>query len=132
MEITIDASVLLAVCTNEPSKPRLIEQTDGATLIAPESIHWEIGNALSAMLKRGRIDLGQAQACVRAYNEIPIKFVKVDLVQALVLVQKFRMYAYDAYLLVCAIQYHSSLITLDGPLRTAAKQLGISVIGEEQ
>lgn len=132
MEITIDASVLLAVCTNEPSKPKLIELTAGATLIAPESIHWEVGNALSAMLKRGRIDLGQAQACVRAYKEIPIKFVAVDLNQSLVLVEKFRMYAYDAYLLVCAIQYHSALITLDGPLRTAAKQLGISVIGEEQ
>lgn len=132
MEITIDASVLLAVCTNEPSKPRLIELTAGSTLLAPASIHWEVGNALSAMLKRERINLRQAQACVKAYNEIPIKFVEVELVQALALVEKFRMYAYDAYLLVCAIQYHSPLFTLDGALRTAAKQLGIAVIGEER
>jgi predicted nucleic acid-binding protein len=132
MEITIDASVLLAVCTNEPSKPKLIALTAGASLVAPASIHWEIGNALSAMLKRGRIDLGQAQACVQAYSEIPIKFVEVELIQALTLAQRFRMYAYDAYLLACAVQYHSPLFTLDGALRTAAKQLGISVIGEDR
>jgi predicted nucleic acid-binding protein len=131
MDITIDTSVVLAVCTNEPSKPQLIELTAGAHLIAPASIHWEIGNALSAMIKRNRIDFKQAQACIRAYQKIPIKFVQVDLAKALAFSNQFRMYAYDAYLLSCALQYHSPLLTLDTALKVAAKQLSITLLGDE-
>lgn len=130
MDITIDTSALLAVCTNERSKPRLIELTAGCSLIAPASIHWEIGNALSAMLKRERVDLEQAQACVASYHAIPVKFVDVDLNQALALAARFRMYAYDAYLLVCAMQSRTPLLSLDSALNTAAGQLGILVLGE--
>jgi uncharacterized protein with PIN domain len=54
MNITIDTSVLLAVCTNEASKPKLVELTQGHHLLVPASVHWEVGNALSAMLKRDR------------------------------------------------------------------------------
>ena len=128
MDIIIDTSVLLAVCTNEPSKPRLIELTAGSSLIAPASIHWEVGNALSAMLKRERINLAQAQSCLAVYQQIPVKLVSVDLTQALAITVRFRMYAYDAYILVCAMQFHAPLITLDGPLKKAATQLGITVL----
>ncbi|MFQ5455563.1 MAG: hypothetical protein ACE5EA_05065 [Nitrospirota bacterium] len=38
----------------------MIELTNGADLIVPYSVHWEIGNAFSAMLKRKRITLKQA------------------------------------------------------------------------
>ena len=130
MEITVDTSVLLAVCTNEPSKSKLIRQTIGANLIAPASVHWEVGNALSAMLKRERIDLAQAQACLEAYRKIPVKRIEVDLGQALILSTRFRMYAYDAYLLICAMENHSPLMTLDGALKAAALQLGVEVLGD--
>ena len=66
MDIAVDTSVLLAVCINEPSKPRLIELSAGHALVAPASLHWEVGNALSAMLKRERLTLQQAQICVAA------------------------------------------------------------------
>ena len=45
MEVTVDASVLIAVIANEAQKSSLIELTCEADLIAPSSIHWEIGNA---------------------------------------------------------------------------------------
>jgi predicted nucleic acid-binding protein len=122
---------MLAVCTNEPSKPRLIKLTAGAQLIAPVSVHWEVGNALSAMMKRKRINLKQAQACVKVYQKIPIKLIDVNLTRALALSERFRMYAYDAYLLVCATENRSPLITLDGALKMAAQQMGISILGDE-
>lgn len=59
MELVIDTSVIIAVLVNEPSKKKLIELTVGADLLAPESVHFEIGNAFSAMLKRNRIALPQ-------------------------------------------------------------------------
>lgn len=128
MDITIDTSVLLAVVGNEPTRDSAIELTVGHSLVAPTSIHWEIGNALSAMIKRQRVTLTQANACIDAYQEIPIRLVNVDLKQSLALVRQLRVYAYDAYLLVCAMQLGTPLLTLDEPLRVAAAALGIEVL----
>jgi predicted nucleic acid-binding protein len=125
MDITIDTSALLAVCTNEPSKSRLIALTAGHRLIAPSSVHWEVGNALSAMLKRKRIQLDEAQACIEAYQEIPIRLINVDLSTSVAIASRFQMYAYDAYLIACALQTHSPLLTLDNALSHAAKQIGL-------
>jgi hypothetical protein len=55
MDIVVDTSALIAVIANEPEKPTLVELTSGADLIAPGSVHFEIGNAFSAMLRRRRI-----------------------------------------------------------------------------
>ena len=62
MNLVVDTSVIIAVIANEPEKPALVARTQGTELFAPRSLHWEIGNAFSAMLKRQRITLEQAQA----------------------------------------------------------------------
>jgi len=128
MLITIDTSALIAVVTYEPGRERALEITSGCNLIAPSSVHWEMGNAFSAMIKRGRATLKQATACLDAYAEIPIKLVEVNLNQALAQVEKHHIYAYDAYLLVCAMQSNSPLLTLDQPLKMVAQSLGIKVL----
>jgi len=87
-----------------------------------------MGNAFSAMIKRGRATLKQAIACLDAYSEIPIKLVEVNLNQALALVEKHHIYAYDAYLLMCCMQSNSPLLTLDQPLKQVAESLGIKVL----
>ena len=51
-KVVVDASVLIAVASNEPIKADLVQLTQNVDLIAPSSVHWEIGNAFSAMLKR--------------------------------------------------------------------------------
>ena len=43
MDIVIDTSAIIAVIANEPEKPSLIRLTSGADLIAPASVHLEIG-----------------------------------------------------------------------------------------
>ena len=128
MDITVDTSTLIAVVSDESSRARAIEVTTGHSLIAPSSVHWEIGNALSAMIKRDRITLAQAHACIDSYLQIPIKWVDVDLKQASSVVKQVRVYAYDAYLLVCAMQTGTPLLTLDQPLKSAAANLGIEVL----
>ena len=52
MYVTIDTSALIAVIGNEESKKEIIKVTKGYSLCAPKSVHWEIGNAFSAMFKR--------------------------------------------------------------------------------
>ena len=130
MEITIDTSVVLAVVCNEAGRELAIKLTKGHALIAPASLHWEIGNALSAMLKRQRITLPEAKACFAAYGKIPIKLVDVDIKRALAISSKFRIYAYDAYMLVCAEQMSSPLLTFDEALVTHASGLGLEILGE--
>lgn len=128
MDITVDTSILIAVVSDEPSRSRAIEVTAGHGLVAPHSVHWEIGNALFAMIKRDRVTLAQAHACVEAYLRLPIKWVDIDLKQALGVVKQSRVYAYDAYLLVCAMQMGTPLLTLDKSLQLAAANLGIEIL----
>ncbi|GAB4418839.1 MAG: type II toxin-antitoxin system VapC family toxin [Anaerolineales bacterium] len=128
MEIVVDASVLIAVVANEEDKPRLIELTQKAELIAPLSVHWEMGNAFSALLKRQRITLEQAIAAIEAYLQIPVRFVEVELIDSLTLADELDMYAYDAYLLRCAEKYRSPLLTLDKKLAQSAKSKKIAVL----
>ncbi|MGA2796299.1 MAG: type II toxin-antitoxin system VapC family toxin [Thermoguttaceae bacterium] len=128
MDIIIDASSIIAVIANEPEKASLIEITRGANLFAPASVHWEIGNAFSAMLKRNRIDLILAQKAIEAYRRIPLRFIDVELSQAIDLSAKLDVYAYDAYIIRAALDQRCALLTLDRGLIKAAKQAGVSVL----
>jgi predicted nucleic acid-binding protein len=128
MKFVVDAPVLIAVIVNEPEKARLVEITQGADLLAPASIPWEIGNAFSAMIKRNRITLEQAIEAIRIYNRIPVRYVEVELEGALKIAAKHKMYAYDAYLLRCAMKYKTKLLTLDKRLRDIAREMKIEIV----
>ena len=128
MEYIVDASAIIAVIVNEPEKEKLIEITRGADLLAPASIHWEIGNAFSAMIKRGRISLDQALCALEIYRQIPLRFADVELEKTLAIVDQYSIYAYDAYLIRCAIKYKSPLITLDQKLAQIAQQMNVDVV----
>ncbi|MBC8444829.1 MAG: type II toxin-antitoxin system VapC family toxin [Chloroflexi bacterium] len=127
MDVVVDSSVVIAVIVNESVKETLVELTTGADLIAPHSVHWEIGNALSAMLKRGRITIQQAVRAVQVYREIPLRYVDVELEETLAIADAQGVYAYDAYLIRCAIKYKAPLISLDRRLVAAAKEAGAQV-----
>ena len=79
------------------------------------------------MIKRGRITLEQATTAIEIYEQIPINLVDVDLKQALEIVDKHKVYAYDAYMIVCALNRSCPLLTLDGGLNYVAKAAGVEV-----
>jgi len=126
--IVVDTSVIIAVVVNEPTKSNLIRLTKGADLIAPRSIHWEIGNAFSAMFKRSRITVAQALQAVKAYRTIPIRLVDIELEQSLKIADTLGIYAYDAYLIRCALKYKSPLLSLDRNLVNSARRMKARVI----
>ena len=80
------------------------------------------------MFKRQKIDIEVAKLALKAYQEIPVKFIDVPLEQALELSYSQKIYAYDAYLIQCAQQTSTSLLTLDKGLKTVAKNIGIQVL----
>ena len=128
MNYVVDTSAVLAVVINESTRDRLIEVTRKADLLAPASLHWEIGNAFSAMLKQRRVTLDQAVAAVQTYERIPIRLVDVSLEATLRLSHRLKIYAYDAYLIACALQHRCPLITLDRELQLAAREAGVKVL----
>ena len=132
MELVIDTSAVIAVIAEEPERTAIIERTAGATLAAPASLHWEVGNAFSAMFRRRRITLEKAQQAIRSYEKIVFRFIDVDLGQSLELSDRLELYAYDAYVLACALTLRSPLITLDAKLAAAAPLAGVRVLELDQ
>ena len=128
MNITIDTSALIAVIGNEPSRPAIIESTRGCSLCAPMSVHWEIGNAFSAMFRRNNLDIATAKKALNAYRNIPIKFIDVALDKTLEICHPHRIYAYDAYLIQCAQLTGAPLLTLDAGLKNKARELGVTIL----
>jgi predicted nucleic acid-binding protein len=113
MNLVVDTSVLIAVLVSEPERSKIIKETESCDLLAPGSVHWEIGNELAAMLKRRRISLDQVKAVLLAYEKIPIRFRDVDMQIAMDLAHEHDLYAYDAYIIACARESRCPLISLD-------------------
>ena len=128
MDIVIDTSALLAVIVGEPERERIVGLTSGHSLLGPGAIPWEVGNAFSAMLKHRRLTLAEAQEGLRIFHMVPLRFVKVDLANALSLAHQAGLYAYDAYFLDCASRHAAPLLTLDRGLKQAAKDIGIRLL----
>ena len=128
MILVVDTSVIIAVLVNEPERSRIIRLTSGADLIAPGSVRWEVGNALSAMLKRKRITPEQVITTLAAYEQIPIRLVDTDLSAALEIATDYDLYAYDAYVIACAVANRCGLMSLDKGLLQAAKKAKVKTV----
>ena len=128
MYVTIDTSALIAVIGNEGSKQKIVELTKGYSLCAPSSVHWEVGNAFSAMFKRQGFSIELAKEALIAYGEIPIKFIDVPLDKTFEISHAQNIYAYDAYLIQCAQQTGTSLLTLDNGLKIVAGKMGVQIL----
>jgi predicted nucleic acid-binding protein len=128
MEIVIDTSALLAVVGEQPEKAELVRLTRGAALVAPASVHWEVGNALSAMFKRNSIDLDAALELLDAYAAIPIRLIDMALKQAVELSARLNVYADDAYVIACAMNQRAPILTLDRGLIERARDLKLDVL----
>ena len=128
MDTVTDTSAIIAVITDEPERQAIIRHTVGAELVVPLSVHWEIGNAFSAMLKRQRITLPQAKQAIANYHRITFRYIDVGLDQALDLSERLNIYAYDAYVLACALNLRLPLLTLDRRLANAARVLEVQTL----
>jgi predicted nucleic acid-binding protein len=128
MRIVADTNTFLAVALDEPEKNWLTEVTQGHDLVAPEVLPFEIGNALSSLARRKALTKGQLAAAWDAASAVPVALSSVDARAALLLAGHFRIYAYDAYFLQCALETKSPLLTLDGSMKHVAKLLDIAIV----
>ncbi|MFO8083006.1 MAG: type II toxin-antitoxin system VapC family toxin [Desulfobacterales bacterium] len=128
MKIIADTNTFIAVALNEPEKGRIIQLTEGHDLIAPDVLPFEIGNALTAMMKRNTLKKEEVVSAWDVVEQIPVDLRKIDIKSALTIAVKHNIYAYDAYFLVCAIGLRTPLLTLDLGMKRVACEIGISIL----
>ncbi len=128
MNVISDTNIFLAVALEEESKEWIIGVTGESSIISPEILPYEVGNALSAMIKRKQLTKAQAIKAQKIINQIPVRLVTANLHESLVLAIEHNIYAYDAYFLNCALTYSYPLITLDKRMKAVALDLGIDVL----
>jgi len=80
----------MAVILNEPTKPRLLNATRGVDLLSAPSLPWEVGNALSALFRRQRVDLDQGRLALESFQGIPVRLPSLDLESSVAMARSFR------------------------------------------
>jgi len=116
------------VALDEPEKDQIVLVTAGFNLVAPEILPFEIGNALTAMMKKRALNPQQVTMAWDRVQKIPVELQKVDIRSALQIAAQFRSYAYDAYFLECALNLRLPLLTLDKGLKRIARELSIQTL----
>ena len=128
MKIVADANTFIAVALNEPEKDMIIRLTEGYDLIAPEVLPFEIGNALTAMMKRNALEADEVVLAWDMVQHIPVYLRPIDIRAALNIATQYNIYAYDAYFLECALNLRSPLLTLDRHMKRIPQKIGIKVM----
>ena len=128
VKIISDTNIFLAVVLNEPEKDKIIQLTSETHAVSPEILPYEVGNALTTMVKRKQLTHHEALSAFDAVSSIPVRLVSVDIRHALGLAVEYNIYAYDAYFLQCALHLSCPLITLDTRMKQVAYDLNIEVL----
>lgn len=128
MKIIADTNTFLAVALNEPEKDKIIRLTEDHELIAADVLPFEIGNALTAMMKKGVLKPDEVASAWEVVQQIPVDLRHTDIKAALFIAARYNIYAYDAYFLECAHNLRSPLLTLDSGMHRVAREMGISIL----
>ena len=128
MKIIADTNTFIAVALNEPEKVKIIELTEGHDLIAPDVLPFEIGNALTAMMKKNALKKEEIVSAWEIVQQIPVDLRHTNIKLSLSIAIKYNLYAYDAYFLECAENFRSPLLTLDLGMQRVAREIGISIL----
>jgi predicted nucleic acid-binding protein len=128
MEIVSDASVFLAVALNEKERNLVIQKTSGYSILSPEVLPYEIGNALIALKRKGRLSEDGIVQAFGISQQIGVRLVPIKIHEAIKTAVQCNIYAYDAYYLQCCVENRVPLISLDERMCQAARSLGIKVV----
>jgi predicted nucleic acid-binding protein len=115
----VDASALAAVLFDEPEAATVADRLEGATLVAPALLSFEIAGVC---LKKLRSYPQQREALLTAfalYARMPIEIVDVDHREAIGLAEVLGLSSYDAAYLWLAQTLAAELVTLDRKLQAA-------------
>lgn len=127
-EIVIDASCILEFLLNQESKDFVTQKVGSLNLIAPQCLPYEVGNAVSKLMKRKLITIFEGTAVYHEFVRIPFRFVEPDIPDALLIAGNTNSYAYDAYYISIAKRLGLPLFTLDENMKSNAQLQGVTCL----
>ncbi|MCR4940386.1 MAG: type II toxin-antitoxin system VapC family toxin [Treponemataceae bacterium] len=127
-EIVIDASCILEFLLNQGKKDSVVQTVGFARIIAPACISYEIGNAISKLIKRNLLSIVEGISVYHEFSRIPIRLMEPDIPDSIMTAGKTSSYAYDAYYLSLAQQLSLPLFTMDEGMKTNALSLGVKCL----
>ena len=130
MNIIADTNIFIAIALNQPEKHLIVDLTKEAKVFSPEILPYEIGNALSAMLKRKQVNVKDVGEILKITQRIRVRLLIVDIALALKIAIEYNIYAYDAYFLLVAHSKKYPLLTLDKKMKEVAQHMNIKLLGE--
>jgi predicted nucleic acid-binding protein len=131
MEMILDASAVLSVILGEPAASAVRAAVKDAYFYSASCIEFEMGNALSALVKRNAISAVQAVEAYKEFLKVPVASIVPDIADSLAFAASMGIYAYDAYYLYCAKHMNVPLLTLDKKLAAAAMLCGVKTVPVE-
>ena len=93
-----------------------------------EVLPYEIGNALVAIKRKGRLNDREILRAFDISQRIAVRLVPVKIPDSMKMAFRFKIYAYDAYYLQCCIENSTPLLSLDGRMCDIARRLGIDTL----
>lgn len=136
MSFVIDSSVALTWCFDDEKTPisdALLLRLNRGTVYAPSLWPLEMLNVLLVAQRRGRINQDARRERIAFLRSLPVILDKETVVRAWatanLLAERHNLTLYDATYLELAQRLKLPLATLDKELRTAAKTLGVPLLG---
>ena len=124
-DIVIDASCILEFLLNQESKNLVVEKVGNYQLVAPQCIPYEIGNAVSKLMKRKLISIFDGVTVYHEFSRIPLRLVEPDIPDSIMIAGNTESYAYDSYYISVAKRLGMPLFTLDEEMKKNAVSQGI-------
>jgi predicted nucleic acid-binding protein len=129
MEIIMDACAIMAIIIKNPERDLVIKLTQGAEMVSPDMLPYEIANALTKMMKMKIIEKEGMLNAFSYFKKISIKTIDINFENALEIAWEYKVYAYDACYLEAAKRLNLPLLTFDHNMIKVGKSLGINILG---
>jgi predicted nucleic acid-binding protein len=139
MPLVVDASVALAWGLPDESSAyadAVLAVVEQEGLLVPELWAREIANGLAVAYRRTRITSADERAFLTALSHLTIDIERAS--DALTVIRngtatamRYGLTAYDAAYVDLASREGLTLATLDGPMRKAAEQSGVTIFRQE-
>ena len=124
-DIVIDASCILEFLLNQDAKNLVVQKVGTSQLVAPQCLPYEVGNAVSKLIKRKLISIVDGVAVYHEFARIPLRLVEPDISESIVIAGNTDSYAYDSYYISVAKRLNMPLFTLDDKMKENAGSQGV-------
>jgi predicted nucleic acid-binding protein len=116
----VDASALAALLFAEPEADSIAQRLEGARLVAPSLVDFELANVCLTKMRRQPKNRDTLRAAFHLLHRLRVETVAVDHPAILNLAEATGLTAYDASYLWLARALGAELITLDRKLAAAS------------